>query len=281
MSISKDTRLNNQIIALDNELAKQSHSMEVEYQRMFYIALAHIKNDQKDNCVVIDKKDFFDLLDIHSKDKHTRIRLMWRKLIPMTQYDFGPDDGFVSGVLITKVDARGKTYKVYFEPEFMPLLTQLSPGFTRLLRDDVISFKSKFSSILYQQLMRLNGFGYRGIEFTTRELKQRFGMKDDDYVYDGKFNRKMFEKKSIDLAVKEINELSKCINDLHYEKVKDNRGQVLYYKFFFTYKDPTDMKQKEDLNQTTIYDYIDLTTNEKEDNNDFTDEVKEYEWWKK
>ena len=281
MNANKDTKLNNQVIALDNELAKQSHSMDVEYQRMFYIALAHIKNDQKEHYVTIDKKDFFELLGLHDEGRWERTRLMWRKLIPMTQYDFGTDSDYVTGVLITKVDARGKTYKVYFEPEFMPLLTQLSPGFTRLLRDDVISFKSKFSSILYQQLMRLNGLGYRGIEFTTKELKQRFGMKDDDYVYNGKFNRPLFEKYSVDLAVREINELSKCINDLHYVKVKNNRGQVLCYKFFFTYKDPSDMKQKEDLNQTTIYDYIDLTTNEKEDNNDFTDEVKEYEWWKR
>lgn len=277
MSVNKDTKLNNQIIALDNELAKQSHSMEVEYQRMFYIALAHIKNDQKDNYVVIDKKDFFDLLGLRDEDRWERTRLMWRKLIPMTQYDFGSDSDYVTGVLITKVDARGKTYKVFFEPEFMPLLTQLSPGFTRLLRDDVISFKSKFSSILYQQLMRLNALGYRGIEFTTRELKQRFGMKDDDYVYNGKFNRPLFEKYSVDLAVKEINELSKCINDLHYIKVKNNRGQVLCYKFFFTYKDPSDVKEKENPNQTNIYDFIDQENSRVEE---FTDEVKDFEWWK-
>ena len=280
MDMNRDTKLNNQIIALDNALAKQSHSMDVEYQRMFYVALASIKQNQKENYVSIDKKDFFDLLNIHDEDRWSRTRLMWRKLIPMTQYDFGPDSDFITGVLITKVDARGKTYKVYFEPEFMPLLTHLSSGFTRLLRDDVINFKSKFSSILYQQLMRLNGLGYRGIEFTTRELKQRFGMSDDDYVYDGKFNRTLFEKYSVDLAVKEINELSKCINNLYYEKVKGNRGQVLCYKFFFTYKDPTDVKVKEEPNQTTIYDYINLTTNEKEDNTEFTNEVKEYEWWK-
>lgn len=274
MDIKNDTKLNNQIIAMGNTLAKQSHSMEVEYQRMFYIALAHIKQEQKENYVSIDKKDFFDLLDMHDTNRHNRIRKMWQKLIPMTQYTFGDDNDYITGVLITKVDSRGKTYKVYFEQEFMPLLTQLSENFTRLLRDDVISFKSKFSSILYQQLMRLNGLGYRGIEFTTRELKQRFGMNDDDYVYNGKFKRKLFEKKSIDVAVKEINELSKCINDLHYVKVKNNRGHVLCYKFFFSYTDPTDVKTKNETYQSIKHD------DHHENNNKFTQEVIDFEWWK-
>ena len=273
MSEIRDTKLEHQIIAMDNALAKQSKSMDVEYQRMFYIALAHIRQDQEENYVVIDKKDMFDLLNMHDKDRHSRMRRMWQKLIHMTDYSFGNDMEYASGFLIYRVEAKRSCYHVFFEKTYMPLLTHLSKNFMLMLRDDAIVFKSKFSSILYQQFMRLHAFGSRGVEFSTRELKQRFGMKDDDYVVNGNFQRKVFERKSVDVAVKEINELSKCINDLRYEKVKNNRGQVLFYKFYFTWKDPRDQKilpEKAQSDQMNIYDYAEVAS-------EFSEDIRNYD----
>lgn len=96
--------------------------------------------------------------------------------------------------------------------------------------------------ILYQQIMRLNNKGTYGVGFTTKELKTLFGLSKDDYVKkDGHFNRTTFENRTIDVAIKDINEKSKCIQNLRYEKRKKN-GRVQGYVFFFDYTDPNEFR---------------------------------------
>lgn len=278
--------LKHQIIAMDNLLAKQSHNMSIEYQKMFYIALSHINetNSKENNEVIIDKKSFFELLNATDTNRHARYRKMWQKLRHMTSYDFGNDEEYVSGDLITRVISTKNKYHVYFEREFMPLLTQLSGDYTRLLRNDIIEFKSSYSTILYQQLMRLQGFRYRGIDFSTKQIKDMFGLDKDAYVYLEKkkdkngniketmcFKRPLFEKKTIDVAVKEINETSKCIRNLKYEKTYDNRKQVDKYVFYYDYIDPQQAKERNPIEEQPI------KTTQKE--NDISEEIKNFNWW--
>ncbi|WP_210368315.1 RepB family plasmid replication initiator protein [Borreliella garinii] len=46
---------------------------------------------------------------------------------------------------------------------------------------------------------------------TTKELKELLGLSIDDYVYNGKFNRGDFERKTIKSAINEINKISNII----------------------------------------------------------------------
>ena len=57
-----DNDLHNQIIAMDNELAKQATNFTIEEQRLFYITLASIKPNQKSSIIEIDKKAVLDML---------------------------------------------------------------------------------------------------------------------------------------------------------------------------------------------------------------------------
>lgn len=237
-----DNDLHNQIIAMDNELAKQATNFTVEEQRLFYITLASIKPNQKSSIIEIDKKAVLDMLGLKSQDKYSRLRPMFTKMIKKSLILSGDDEIWNDGFLFYKCRTTKKKIYIYVDDEYIPLLIKLQPGFTRLLSDDAISFNSKYSMILYQQLMRLNNKGDYGVGFTTKELKTIFGLSKDDYVKkDGHFNRTTFENRTIDVAVKDINEKSKCIQNLRYEKRKKNR-RVQGYVFYFDYTDPNEFR---------------------------------------
>lgn len=237
-----DNDLHSQIIAMDNELAKQATNFTVEEQRLFYITLASIKPSQKSSIIEIDKKAVLDMLGLKSQNKYSRLRPMFTKMIKKSLILSGDDEIWNDGFLFYKCRTTKKKIYIYVDDEYIPLLIKLQPGFTRLLSDDAISFNSKYSMILYQQLMRLNNKGDYGVGFTTKELKTIFGLSKDDYVKkDGHFNRTTFENRTIDVAVKDINEKSKCIQNLRYEKRKKN-GRVQGYVFFFDYTDPNEFR---------------------------------------
>ena len=236
-----DNDLHNQIIAMDNELAKQATNFTIEEQRLFYITLASIKPNQKSSIIEIDKKAVLDMLGFNSQNQYSRLRPMFTKMIKKSLILSGDDEVWNDGFLFYKCRTTKKKIYIYVDDEYIPLLIKLQPGFTRLLSDDAISFKSKFSMILYQQLMRLNNKGDYGVGFTTKELKMIFGLSKDDYVTKGHFDRSAFERRTINVAVKDINVKSKCIQNLRYEKRKKN-GRVQGYVFFFDYTDPNEFR---------------------------------------
>ena len=239
--IFHDEDLHDQIIAMDNTLTKKATKFSVEEQRLFYITLASIKPDQKGNEIEIDKKAMFDMLGFKSHHYYSRIRGMFKKLAMASWIEFGDDEIFDDGFLISAIRTTKKKVYVTIAAKYIPLLIQLQPGFTRLLSDDAISFKSKFSMIIYQQLMRWSTKGVFGV--TTKELKGLFGMTKDDYVdpKTGRFNRTRFEQRTIDLAVQDINEKSKCIRNRRYEKKKKG-NRVQGYVFYYDYVDPNEFR---------------------------------------
>lgn len=236
-----DNDLHNQIIAMDNVLAMKSTRFTVEEQRLFYITLASIKPKQKSNIIEIDKKAVLDMLGFKSQAQYSRLRGMFKKLAHASWIEFGDDGIFDDGFLFYKCKSTKRKIYIYVDVEYIPLLIELQPGFTRLLSDDAISFNSKFSMILYQQIMRLNNKGSYGVGFTTKELKTIFGLSKDDYVTKGHFDRGVFERRTINVAIKDINDKSKCIQNLRYEKRKKN-GRVQGYVFFFDYTDPNEFR---------------------------------------
>lgn len=236
-----DNDLHNQIIAMDNVLAMKSTRFTVEEQHLFYITLASIKPKQKSNIIEIDKKAVLDMLGFKSQAQYSRLRGMFKKLAHASWIEFGDNEIFDDGFLFYKCKSTKRKIYIYVDVEYIPLLIELQPGFTRLLSDDAISFNSKFSMILYQQLMRLNNKGDYGVGFTTKELKMIFGLSKDDYVTKGHFDRSAFERRTINVAIKDINEKSKCIQNLRYEKRKRN-GRIQGYVFFFDYTDPNEFR---------------------------------------
>ena len=254
-----------QVIKMDNILVKKSTKFNSSQQKLFYICLASINNGVNiDNEIEINKEELFNYLGLNDSNRHTRIRKQFKNLLKASFIEFGNDENFNDGFLL--VNTRSTRKKIYVEigRRYKPLLIELSKNYTKLLNDDVTLFNSKYSMMLYQNLMRLNVYSNH-IEFTTQQLKDFFGLKEADYVYNGAFNRALFERKTINVAVKEINEKSKCIKNLVVSKEYSGR-KVACYVFSFKYFDPQQEKN---------------TRYEKEplENKDRLEDYKNFNWW--
>ena len=289
-----DNSLQNQIIAMSNTLAEKSTRFTAAQQRLFYVSLASLKRGiNANNEVEIDKEELFEYLHITNSHRHADLRKSVVKLMQSSFVQFGTDEEFCDGFLI--VGARTTRKKVYigFNTYFLPLIQELADNYVRLLDDDVTSFDSKFSMMLYQNLLKdkwmLTNPDFYGIPYSTKKLKSIFGLSKDDYMRKNEtFDRKNFEKKTVNKAVEEINEKSKCILNLRYEKIKKG-NRIQAYEFYFDYVDPNtvrrennEKRQRENTiealsqgkriarkQQLTIHDCSD----------DYSDDVKNLEWW--
>lgn len=279
-----DNSLKNQVIAMSNVLAEKSTRFPVVQQKLFYICLASLKQGiNSRNEVGINKKELFNCLDIEKETKrYTRIKGEFEQLAHNSFVKFDTTDGFCQGFLICNIRLAKNTFYVQFNDYYLPLVQELANNYVRLLDDDVISFNSKFSMMLYQNLMKdkwkLTNVDYLGIDYSTRKLKMMFGLSIDDYMRDGHFDRYNFERKTINKAVKEINEKSKCIKNLTYRKVKKG-SRIQYYLFSYHYIDP--QKVVEDARDEFRWEQLsiaeDIPTEEKPVR--VADDVKDLNWW--
>lgn len=281
-----DNSLENQVIAMSNMLAEKSTRFTIIQQKMFYVCLASLKQGvNSKNEVEINKQELFNYLELENDTgRWTRIRQEFKKLAKNSYVEFGTDEEFCDGFLIYQFRSTRNSIFVRFNDYYLPLMQQLANNFVRLLDDDVVSFDSKFSMMLYQNLMKdkwkLTNIDHLGIDYSTRKLKMMFGLSIDDYVQNGRFNRADFERRTINRAVKEINEKSKCIKNLTYRKVKKG-SRVQYYLFTYNYIDPQkvveDARDEFRWEQLTIAE--DIPTVEKPVR--VPDEVKNFNWWEK
>lgn len=279
-----DNSLENQVIAMSNMLAEKSTRFTIIQQKMFYVCLASLKQGvNSKNEVEINKQELFNYLELENDTgRWTRIRQEFKKLAKNSYVEFGTDEEFCDGFLIYQFRSTRNSIFVRFNDYYLPLMQQLANNFVRLLDDDVVSFDSKFSMMLYQNLMKdkwkLTNIDHLGIDYSTRKLKMMFGLSIDDYVQNGRFNRADFERRTINRAVKEINEKSKCIKNLTYRKVKKG-SRVQYYLFTYNYIDPQkvveDARDEFRWEQLTIAE--DIPTAEKPVR--VSDDVKDYKWW--
>lgn len=296
MTKNVDNSLKNQVIAMSNTLAEKSTRFTVFQQRLFYVSLASLKlnknstkTDEKlekkeRNEVKINKQELFEYLSItNDNNRWTRVRNEFQKLASNSYIHFGDDEEYADGFILCGV--RSTKYNIYvrFDTYFLPLVEELAENYVRLLDDDVVSFDSKFSMMLYQNLLKdkwkLTNPDFLGIDYSTRQLKMMFGLDKEVYVNkNGNFNRTLFERKTVNRAVKEINEKSKCIQKLRYEKVKKG-NRVQYYLFTFNYTDPQkvveDARTDKRWEQLSLLD--DIPTVEKPVR--VPDDVKDYKWW--
>lgn len=298
MTKNIDNSLKNQVIAMSNTLAEKSTRFTVFQQKLFYVSLASLKlnknstkTDEKlerkgQNEVGINKQELFEYLSItNDNNRWTRVRNEFKKLASNSYIQFGNDEGYADGFIICGV--RSTKYNIYvrFDTYFLPLVEELADNYVRLLDDDVVSFDSKFSMMLYQNLLKdkwkLTNPDFFGIDYSTRQLKMMFGLSKDDYMRKkDSFNRSEFERKTVNTAVKEINEKSKCIQKLRYEKVKKG-NRVQYYLFTFNYTDPQrvveDSKKEKRWEQLSLLDEFPKVEKPVR----VPEEVENYNWWDK
>lgn len=223
----------NEVAAINSLLARKSNNLkELPLKKLFILCLASVPDyheELKNNTIIINKKELFEFIGIDPNEYHDAYkdyRNWFNRLIESTKFEFGPNESFVSGFMFYHVDARGSSYKVKVNDAFLPALSQLKGNFTKLLTRDMISFKSNHSHALYQFLMSFSD--RKEVDFTTKQLKNLFGLSENDYMRkNGSFDRKNFEKKTIETALNEINDKGKSITIF---KQLDSKGKTALYR---------------------------------------------------
>lgn len=277
--MSKST-LENKVIAMSNILAKKNTYFTTTQQKLFYVSIASLRNGVNvHDEVEINKHDLLEFLGMENdSNRYTKLKKELDELVKNSFIRFEDKDGYSCGNLIYNTRITRNTVYIRINNYYLPLLQNLSDNFVRFLNDDLVGLKYKDSMMLYQNLMKdkwkMSCIDFLGIDYSTTQLKDMFGLTKDSYMAtSGNFNRTLFEKKTINKAVEELNKKSKCINNLRYEKVKEG-NKVKYYKFTFDYTDPQTIADSRNERKGKL-----IIDNMQKASETFTSEEMNLNWW--
>ncbi|WDA55056.1 MAG: replication initiation protein (plasmid) [Spiroplasma endosymbiont of Drosophila atripex] len=223
-----------------NELARKYCKFTLEEQKVLHLIFSQIKPYEKNPTTFkLKKLDFFNKLELESKDRYPRYRKLVQGLINKSFFEIKESNGDeLVGVVIysSKWFVKQPFFEIKLNPDFMPYLEELVKNFTKLELNSILKLKSKHSLTLYKFLCSWTDESKKINQrfLTTKELKELFGLSIDDYVYNGKFNRKLFETKTISIALKELNEKTNIIVSFQ-KKKKGNKVQN--YEFTWIQKE--------------------------------------------
>lgn len=243
--------LNNSLVAISKSLAKTQMCWTVEQKKLFTMCLTKIAwgKSGNNNVVELNKREVIEALGlkIDSHNQSTYLRKAFQELARNSEVHWtDPEDKNVweDDFLITRRRSTRGSIFVTFNPYFMPHIENLAKSYITFLSDDIYNFKSKFTFALFEEL-RLHcdtrRTNYR--TYSTKELKDLFGLSKDDYMSGGRFDRYNFEKRVLDRAIEEINQskmmsiypsignhITKSGTMKLYEKIKKN-GSIVGYRF--------------------------------------------------
>lgn len=239
------------IVPKTNELIEKQTHFSVTQEKLFSIALRELQN-AKGADVHLKFSQVCEYLGYNNKVAFHRLRndLSAMKAKSSMRWLDLEEREYIDISVITKVQIKKDDVVVGFNVELVDRLKDLSSRYTKYFQDDFCSFVSKFSMKLYERLMELHVYANRGVVFTTEQLYIIFDLDKNAYMKHivnsaGKtvtiINRNAFETRTIKVAVNEINEKTKCIRNVRYERVKKYK-QEPYYVFYFDYMDPSEIK---------------------------------------
>jgi len=218
-----------------NQLARMNSKFTLEEEKVMHLVISQIKPYEKNpNIFKLSKLDFFNKLELESKNRYPRYRQLIQGLIKKTFVEITDIDGEeLMGVVVTasKWHKKQSFFEIEISKMFMPFLEQLVRDYTQVNLDTILKFNSKHTLNLYKWLCswsddKVLTKGSRYI--MTKDLKELFGLTKEAYVQNGKFNRADFERRTVNPAIEEIN--SKSNLTVYYRKNKKG-NRVLNYNF--------------------------------------------------
>ncbi|MBP1525174.1 MAG: replication initiation protein [Spiroplasma ixodetis] len=239
-----------------NELARMCSKFTLEEEKVLHLIFSQIKPYEKnDTTIKINKLDFFNKLELESKDRYPRYRKLVHGLINKTYLELKEKNGKeLIGVVITasRWNSKESFFEINLNNWFMPFLEQLVKNYTKLQLNSILKLKSKYALTLYKYICSWNdeskNINQRYI--TTKDLKELLGLSIDDYVYNGKFQRKLFENYTIKKAILEINEKTNLI--LSFRKNKKG-NKIQNYEFTWMQKENA-LTTKTSKKQVSLFD---------------------------
>ncbi len=210
-NLSKDP-MSHALIVMHNIIARKQTYWNAFETKLFLTILSQVKTRTSDNWIVLKKADICDILGIDQTNS-SKLRKQAESMVKKSyvQFDGPNEDEWEDGVLMAGFKSTRKDIHVKMNDQFLPLLDELNAHFTQFYLDNVSHFKSKYSILLYQNLK--SWFNRNAMvchkKYSLEELKIMFEIGPDDYRYkrgdSNIFRVDNFKRKSIDVAVKEIN----------------------------------------------------------------------------
>lgn len=244
------------IIYYANELARNHTKFTLEEQKALHIIFSYIKPFEKNPTTFkIEKKSFFEKLNLVGDSKYKRYHNLLKLLINKTFSEIVKKEtnSILMGSIISDTEwfNQEEYFEVSLNSKFMPYIEQLVNHYTKLNLDSVVAFNSKHALTLYKWLCSWTDENKKINQryLTTKELKELFGLSIDDYVYKGKFHRKLFETRTVYSSIKEINKKTNIIVSF---KKRKKGNKVQNYEFNWTQKEKThlDNHTKQNANKS-------------------------------
>lgn len=250
-----ESKNNDLMVYYANELARKYSKFSLEEQKVLHIIFSKIKPYEKNlTTFKLNKLDFFNKLELESKDRYSRYRKLVHGLINKSFFEVIDEQGGQRvGVVI--FDSYWKPKEPYFEvslnPNFMPYLEQLVKDYTKIELSSILKLKSKHSLTLYKFICSWTDDNKKINKryITTKDLKDLFGLNSNDYVCNEKFRRYDFERETINIAIREIN----FKTNISIEFKKNKKGnRVLNYEFIWIKKVNSVIKSKSILSKSNL-----------------------------
>ena len=262
--------LMDQMVAMGKALMRAKKVMTIDERKLLIMALTKIKwtkeNESNKNgelVVCLSKLEIAEMLDWNYDytDRGTKVRKLATNLAHNSWIKIdGQDDDWDDGFLIPRTRSRKGNIYIYFASQFKPLIENLTKDkdFVTIWANDIYKFDSVFSYLFFEELRlhcdtRTTNFR----TYSTKQLKEIFGLDKEAYmrtvtrkgVRKDEFNRDMFEKRVLDVAIAEINKGSmiriypipgsaELKKGKFYEKVKKN-GYIVGYRFKYVVRTQT------------------------------------------
>ena len=224
------------VVVKDNKIIEASYTLSLSEQRVLLACISQIDSKsslQPDNKFHVVASEIVDLMGLDRSNAYRDMKSAVEKLYNRSIKIDGEDSEMRWIYRKEYVKNEGKI-TLYFSPEIIPYLSQLSEKFTAYKLKYVAQFKSSYSIRLYEILVQWASTGEREVKVDW--LREIFQVEDKYKTI------KDFKKYIIDPSVTDINDHSNIW--VKYGQRKSGRT-ITHFQFQFGLKDSNKTKSLE------------------------------------
>lgn len=210
------------IISNDSEICKSNRLIESSYRlttaenRLLYMGMSKLKiyilnkNTNIEQVKKAMESATFDKIRIdvieYKNRFHIKSNNLYKQLSDMTKQLFDSQILYFEGENVVqtrwltwcKYDDKAKAVEIKFNPELIKDLLVIKDRFTRMLFENFVHIRKKYSFRIYELCKQYLNIGYR--TFYLEDLRFKLGIRDDEYRKYG-----AFKKQVLSSSIDEIN----------------------------------------------------------------------------
>ncbi|WP_404361600.1 RepB family plasmid replication initiator protein [Methylotuvimicrobium sp. KM1] len=223
------------VVVKDNKIIEASYTLSLSEQRVLLACISQIDSKstlQPDNKFHVMASEIVDLMGLDSSNAYRDMKMAVERLYNRTIKIDG-EDGEMRWIYRKEYVKNEGKITLYFSPEIIPYLSQLSDKFTAYKLKYVTQFKSSYSIRLYEILVQWASAGEREVKVDW--LRKIFQVEDKYKAI------KDFKKYIVEPSLADINEHSNIW--VEYGQRKSGRT-VTHFQFKFGLKSQPKSRQQ-------------------------------------